>query len=211
MKNLIPAIPVLIAATVSAMPLSEATFVAFDVETTGFSPDTGRIIEIGAVKFKDGKIVKSTHWLVNPGIPIPNSFVHGIADADVAGHPGFAVTYKAFCDFAGDSVLLAHNASFDVRFLAAEIERNGLEPIPNPTLNSLALFRRWYPDAPSHKLAELAGHLDLPVAAEHRAQDDSETLIRILRHGLERKRATTLEKMKTDANGTYHFDGSRKP
>lgn len=187
----------------------DLVFVALDVESTGFSPDRDRIIEIGAAKYRGGKIVKSTHWLINPGIPIKNSFVHGITDEQVAAYPGFADTYKAFRAFASDSILIAHNASFDVRFMAAEIKRSGLEPMPNPTLNSLALFRCWYPAAPSHKLGELSAHLDIPVAIEHRAQDDSETLLRILNHGLKSRPSATLEQIKADANGTYHFDGGR--
>jgi DNA polymerase III epsilon subunit family exonuclease len=210
MKKLIPAILCMLVIAVYA-DVSDLVFVAFDVESTGFGPDQDRIIEIGAAKYRDGKTVESTHWLINPGIPIKNSFVHGITEEDVAGHPGFADTYKAFRAFAGDSILIAHNASFDVRFMAAEIKRNGLEPMPNPTINSLALFRRWYPAAPSHKLGELAAHLDLPVAAEHRAQDDSETLLRILDHGLKSMPNITLAELKTAANGTYHFDGSRQP
>lgn len=109
-------------------------------------------MEIGAVKYLDGQIIQSTHWLINPGMPIKNSHVHGITDEMVAGCPGFSETYREFQDFVGNGVLIAHNASFDVRFMTAEIKRNQLVPLPNPTLNSLTLFRRWFPDAPSHKL-----------------------------------------------------------
>ena len=201
----------LLASTSAPAALSNLTFVAFDTETTGFSPSEERIIEIGAVKYRDGQILESKHWLVNPGVPIPNPEVHGITDADVAGQPGFADTYPAFTNFVGGATLFAHNASFDVRFMAAEIERNGLEPLPNPTINSLTLFRRWYPDAPSHKLGELAGHLGIEVDTEHRALDDSKTLLLILGHGLEKHPQTTLDGLKQAANGTYYFDGTRKP
>ena len=209
MKNLIPAILILLAPAAFATSLAETTFVAFDVETTGFSPANERIIEIGAVKYRNGKIVESTHWLIQPGIPINNSSVHHITDETVAGHPRFADTYKAFVNFAGDSVLIAHNASFDVRFMQAEIERNHLEPLPNPVINSLALFRKWYPEAPSHKLGALAEQFDLPTGNQHRAEDDAETLLRILRHGMEARPNLTLQQIKADANGFYHFDGSR--
>ena len=200
----------LLAVTSAPAALSNTTFVAFDTETTGFSPETERIIEIGAVKYRNGEILDSKNWLVNPGIPIPNAQVHGITDDDVKGQPGFAETYPAFTNFVGDAVLIAHNASFDVRFMAAEIRRNGLEPLPNPTINSLTLFRRWYPDAPSHKLGELARHLDIGVATEHRALDDSKTLLLILNHGLEKYPGTTWDSLKQTAKGTYYFDGTRK-
>lgn len=209
MKNLIPAILILLATAAFAAPLAETTFVAFDVETTGFSPASERIIEIGAVKYRNGKIVESTHWLIQPGIPISNSFVHRITNETVAGHPRFADTYKAFVTFAGGSVLIAHNASFDVRFMQSEIERNHLVPLPNPVVDSLALFRKWYPEAPSHKLGELAGHLGLPTGNRHRAEDDAATLLRILRLGMEARPNLTLKQIKADANGVYHFDGSR--
>ncbi len=209
MKNLIPAILILLAPAAFAAPLAETTFVAFDVETTGFSPANERIIEIGAVKYRNGKIVESTHWLIQPGIPINNSSVHHITDKTVAGHPRFADTYKAFVAFAGDSVLIAHNASFDVRFMQAEIERNHLEPLPNPVIDSLALFRKWYPNAPSHKLGELANQLGLSTGNRHRAEDDAETLLRILCHGMQQRPNLTLQQIKADANGFYHFDGSR--
>jgi DNA polymerase III epsilon subunit family exonuclease len=210
MKKLIPAILILLAHAGFAAALSDTTFVAFDVETTGFSPATERIIEIGAVKYRNGEIVKSTHWLINPGIPINNSFVHNITDEMIAGHPGFADTYKAFVHFVGDSVLIVHNASFDVRFMAAEIERNNLMPAPNPVVNSLALFRKWYPQAPEHKLGVLAVYLKFPTGAQHRAEDDAETLLRILRHGMAERSNLTLQQIKADSNGFYYFDGSRK-
>ena len=209
MKKLIPILLTLLTLAASATDLALITFVAFDTETTGFSPEADRIIEIGAVKYRSGKILEATHWLINPNTAINNTFVHGIDNEHVIGHPGFPDTYKAFCSFVGDSVLIAHNASFDVRFMAAEIQRNKLTPLPNPTLNSLTLFRRWYPAASSHKLGELAAYLNIPVAAAHRAQDDSETLLKIFAHGLQTRPTFTLEQIKTTANGTYHFDGSR--
>jgi DNA polymerase-3 subunit alpha (Gram-positive type) len=210
MKKLIPAILILLAPALFAVPLAETTFVAFDTETTGFSPASERIVEIGAVKYRGGKIVESTHWLVNPGIPINNSFVHHITDEMVAGHPPFADTYKAFVRFVGDSVLLAHNASFDVRFMQAEIERNHLEPLPNPVADSLALFRKWYPDAPSHKLGALAEQLGVPSGSRHRAEDDSRTLLLIFGQWIGKHPSLTFEQLRTEANGFYFFDGGRK-
>ena len=210
MKKFVFAILILLAPALFAAPLAGATFVAFDTETTGFSPANERIIEIGAVKYRDGKIVASTHWLINPGIPINNSSVHHITDEMVSGHPPFADTYKAFVRFVGDSVLLAHNASFDVRFMQAEIERNHLEPLPNPVIDSLALFRKWYPATPSHKLGALAEQLDVPTGSQHRAEDDSRTLVLIFGQWLEQHPSLTLGQLRADANGFYFFDGSRK-
>jgi DNA polymerase III epsilon subunit family exonuclease len=209
MKKFIYTILILLSAATHAS-VSNVVFVAFDVETTGFSPDSDRIIEIGAVKSMNGEILETAQWLVNPGIPIRNFDVHGITDEKVADCPVFAEAYREFKAFVGDAVLIAHNASFDVRFMTAEIKRNELNPIPNPTINSLTLFRRWYPKAPSHKLGELAAELEIPVAAEHRARDDAETLLNILVHGLKLHPEATLEQIKETTNGTYHFDGSRR-
>jgi len=209
MKKLLFSLISLLSLTVYAN-IGELTFVAFDTETTGFSPARERIIEIGAVKFRNGKIIKSTHWLIQPGIPIRNSHIHGLTSEDLTGYPGFADTYRAFQEFVGDSILLAHNASFDVRFMTAEIERNGLEPLPNPVINSLMLFRKWYPDEKNHKLGSLAATLNIPVSAEHRAEDDSATLLNIFNDGLKTRPEITLDEITKTANGTYHFDGTRK-
>jgi DNA polymerase-3 subunit alpha (Gram-positive type) len=210
MKKLIPAILSLFVRFAAAAPLSATVFVAFDVETTGFSPANERIIEIGAVKYRDGKIIDSAQWLINPGRPIRNTHVHQISDEMVAESPAFPAAYRAFAGFAGTSVLLAHNASFDVRFMKAEIERNQLNALPNPVINTLALYRSWYPEAPSHKLSSLAEHLQLPADGRHRAESDAKTLIQVLRHGLAARSGLTLQQMQTEANGVYYFDGSRK-
>ena len=210
MKKPLFAILLLLPGVLPAVPVQETTFVAFDTETTGFSPAKDRIIEIGAVKFRDGKIVASAHWLIDPGMPIRNSFVHHITDEMVAGHPPFADTYKAFARFVGDSVLLAHNAPFDVRFMRAEIERNHLEPLSNPVIDSLALFRKWYPDAPSHKLGAIAGMLNLPTGNQHRAEDDARTLLLVFGRWLETHPNATLEQLRADGKGFIYFDGSRK-
>ncbi len=210
MKKLIFAILILLAPALFATPLAGTTFVAFDTETTGFSPTSERIIEMGAVKYRDGKVIASAHWLIHPGIPINNSSVHHITDEMVSGHPPFVDTYKAFVRFVGDSVLLAHNASFDVRFMQAEIERNHLEPLPNPVIDSLALFRKWYPAAPSHKLGALAEQLGIPTGSQHRAEDDSRTLLLIFDRGLKQHPDLTFEQLRAEAHGFYFFDGRRK-
>jgi DNA polymerase III epsilon subunit family exonuclease len=208
MKKLIFPILILLAPALFADSLAEITFVAFDTETTGFSPANERIIEIGAVKYRGGRVIESAHWLINPGVPIKNSFVHNITDEMVAGHPPFADSYKAFVRFVGDSVLLAHNASFDVRFMRAEIERNQLKPLPNPVLDSLALFRKWYPDAPSHKLGMLAKWLGIPVGSEHRAEDDARTLLLIFNRWIAQHPDLTLEQLRRTGHGVYSFGES---
>ena len=159
----------------TSRPLKGITFVAFDVETTGFNRDADRIVEIGGVKFRDGRVVDSKAWLVNPGMSIPKGVqaVHGITDAMVADAPNFATVFAEFEEFVGDAVLLAHNAVFDVRFLQAELARNRLKPVTNPVLDTLKISREVYPELASHSLENLAQTLNFSTAERHRSLPDA--------------------------------------
>lgn len=168
--------------------LADVTFVVFDLETTGFSAAYDRIVEVGAVKFQNGKIVDQKAWLVNPGRRIPwgAQRVHGITDAMVKDSPAFKAIYPEFHDFIKGSVLMAHNARFDVGFLAAEIQRAGF-PLPNnKVVDSLSLFRRWYPDIKSHSLEDVVKHTNVEPGLFHRALEDSIYVYRIFEHGMKR-------------------------
>jgi DNA polymerase III epsilon subunit family exonuclease len=160
--------------------LTNVTFVAFDVETTGLSARSGRVVEIAAVKFRNGQILATRNWLVNPGVPIPANArrIHGITDAMVAGKPAFGEVFPEFAEFVGDSVLLAHNATFDVRFMAAELARHELAGPGNKVIDTLGLARAWFPDARRHTLKHLVAHLTLKQPATdgqglHRAGTDA--------------------------------------
>lgn len=189
----------------AAPRVADVTFVAFDVETTGLSAANERIIEIGAVKYKDGNVIKSTSWLINPGRPIRNSFVHGITDKMVAGHPTFAEIYPAFEQFSEGCVLMAHNAQFDIRFMREELLRNNKRLPDAPVINSLSLFRTWFPDAPSHSLGKLGYYLSLPETGFHRAENDAEYILRIMNEGLKKRPGMTLKQLKDDAKGYLYF------
>ena len=106
-------------------PLSSVTFVVVDLETTGGSPAECGITEIGAVKVRGGEVVGELQTLVNPGAPIPSfiSVLTGITDAMVAGAPRIEAALPAFLEFAAGSVLVAHNAGFDISFLKAAARR----------------------------------------------------------------------------------------
>jgi DNA polymerase III epsilon subunit family exonuclease len=161
--------------TAASSPLSGVTFVAFDVETTGFNRAADRIVEIGGVKFRDGQVVESKAWLVNPGMNIPSGAqaVHGITDAMVADAPDFRSVFAEFTEFVDGTVLLAHNAVFDVGFMRAEIERSRLEPVTNPVLDTLKISRKTYPELSSHSLENLAQTLNLPTSQRHRSLPDA--------------------------------------
>ncbi|MDA0577088.1 MAG: 3'-5' exonuclease [Verrucomicrobia bacterium] len=154
------------------------TFVAFDIETTDLSRDYGRVIEIGAVKFRNNHVIHRKAWLINPGIPIPPAVtgVHGITDAMVADAPAFSKAYAEFLNFIGESVLLAHNARFDVGFLEAEARRNALMLPPNQVIDTLQIARKCYPKADNHRLESLVNMLGLPPGKVHRGLADSDHL-----------------------------------
>lgn len=161
--------------------LVNVTFVAFDTETTGLSPKNDRIVEVAAVKYRNGEIVEEKSWLVNPQRSIPYFVqrVHGITPAMVKDSPVFREIYGEFLDFIGDSVLIAHNAPFDVSFIKNEAIRCSNAPPPNKVVDSLALFRKWYPELKSHSLASLAEHVQVSGDAFHRALADSVYLARL--------------------------------
>ena len=155
--------------------VSNVTFVVFDTETTGFSPTTDRIVELGAVKFRNGEVVEEKSWLINPGRKIPYwaTKVHGITDEEVKNEPAFADIYPQFLEFISGSVLIAHNAKFDISFVKAEATRAGRELPANKVIDSLALFRKWYPKSSSHSVAAVARHAAVCTDTLHRAAADS--------------------------------------
>ncbi len=155
-------------------------FVVFDVETTGLSAATCRLTEIGAVRVKNGEVCEEFHSFVNPGVPIPAEItkITGITDAMVREAPSDGEALRAFFEFCGDGVLVAHNAPFDMSFLRAGAERNGL-PCGYGYIDTVPVCRAVYPDLKNHKLNTVAGHLGLTFR-HHRASDDAGVLAQIL-------------------------------
>ncbi len=153
------------------------TVIVLDFETTGLSPDQGdRAIEIGAVKLDRGEIVGRYQCLMNPGRRI-NGFIEdytGISNAMLTASPPCEEVMGGFADFIGDSNLVAHNASFDRRFLDAECRRIG-RGYGGEFTCSMLIARRLYPDAPNHKLGTLVEFNQLPNDGTfHRALADAE-------------------------------------
>ena len=153
------------------------TVIVVDFETTGMSPEHGdRAIEVGAVKLDKGEVVDRFQYLMNPGIRI-NGFIEdftGITNAMLKKAPPCEEVMGEFTDFIGDGNLVAHNASFDRRFLDAEccrISRN----YNGAFACSMLAARRVYPDAPNHKLGTLVEFNHLPSDGTfHRALADAE-------------------------------------
>ncbi len=174
----------------NVFPSFDDEMVAFDIETTGLSKNDCRIIEIGAVKIKGGEIVDKMDIFVDPECHIPEEITEltSITDEMVAGAPREAEAVKAFLDFAGDRLLIAHNASFDTGFIRIAAERAGLE-FTNTYLDTVGLSRYVNPELKKHKLDIIATHYGLADFHHHRASDDAETLARIFFIMLERLRS----------------------
>ncbi|MFW5684692.1 MAG: PolC-type DNA polymerase III [Spirochaetota bacterium] len=155
--------------------VSSVTFTAFDFETTGLYPASDRIVEFGAVTFRNGEIIGRFERLANPGIPIsPDAAaVSGISDADVADATPVAEVVPEFVEFLGDSVLMAHNAPFDLGFLRAAVQALGLGDITNAIIDTQLLAMKAFPRRKSYGLQNLAVELGLPPNRAHRALDDA--------------------------------------
>lgn len=159
-------------------------FVAFDTETTGFYPVQDKIIELSAIKFKiDGTILGKFDELIDPqmAIPVASSKVHGLYDADVQGKPLVKEILEKFVEFIGDkSVLVAHNADFDLKFLGAEMIINKIPLPPVDIWDTLGLSRAFIKNIMNHKLETLVNHYDFKADGFHRALTDSMYLVHLM-------------------------------
>ena len=158
----------------------EGTFICFDIETTGLSAARDKITEIGAVKVVNGKITDTFSTFVNPGISIPQKIVEltGITDAMVKDAPSQSEAVASFLEFAGDSVLVAHNAPFDTSFIRKTCEDMGRE-YNYTSIDTVAISRAIFTDIKNCKLDTVAKYLRLGSFNHHRAIDDAEMLAKI--------------------------------
>jgi DNA polymerase III subunit epsilon len=155
-------------------PLTD-TIVTFDTETTGLHPLINRVIELGAVRWRNGEPVDKFQTLVNPGEPIdPRSIaIHGITDEDVRDAPGIGAVLDDFLAFIGDAPLAGHNVGFDAAFILVEAMRaNRTLPVIE-LLDTLTLSRLTFPGLRSHKLSSLSCALTLGGGTFHRALADA--------------------------------------
>ena len=168
-------------------PLAEVTFVVVDLETTGGSPNNSAITEIGAVKVRGGQVLGEFQSLVNPRIDIPPfiAVLTGITDAMVAGAPTIGAVLPAFIEWARGTVLVAHNAPFDLGFLRANCQSLGLTWPTFESLDTARLARRVLTrdEAPDCKLSSLARIFRSSTTPSHRALADARATTDVL-HGL---------------------------
>ena len=169
--------------------LAESDFVVFDLETTGAKSPPCRVMEIGAYRVSNGRITEEFQTLVNPETSIPTfiSQLTGITNRMVRNAPKFGEVAEDFLDFIGDSVLVAHNAQFDMRFLNHEIDRIYAEyRVANPHLCTVRLSRRLLPNVENHRLKTLADYFSVSLVNHHRAAPDAHATAHIFVNLLER-------------------------
>jgi DNA polymerase III epsilon subunit family exonuclease len=170
-------------------PLIEVEFVVLDFETTGGSPNDDRITEVGAVKVRGGEVVGTFHALVDPEIPIPPliTALTGISDSMVAGAEPIETILPCLLEFLGDAVFVGHNASFDWRFLQANLERHAYPRATNRVVCTARLARKLLPrdEVANVRLATLAAYLGASVTPCHRALTDARATVDVLHRLLE--------------------------
>jgi len=165
------------------LKIEDATFTCIDVETTGLSPRTARVCEVAAISFRGRERLGTMAELVNPGCPIPAECtrVHGITDDMVKNSPAFGAVAPRLLAMLENSVLIAHNAEFDMGFLRMELERIGLKLPEMHVLDTLAMARKSW-KFKSNRLGNIATELNIPNENWHRALSDVEMTKKIFEH-----------------------------
>jgi DNA polymerase III subunit epsilon len=191
--------------------LDEVTFVAFDTETTGLAAIAGKLVEVGAVRFRaDGQELDAFAQLIDPQDPIPAEAqrVHGITDAMVRGQPTVEHVLPPFLGFLGasDTILLAHNARFDVDFLAVSMLRIGLDFPRHRIVDTLPLAQNQGPSLTNYKLTSVAAALRAPQRERHRALADARLVKHVFLALLRRMSdiATVVDLTRLTAPLTFH-------
>jgi DNA polymerase III epsilon subunit family exonuclease len=163
------------------MTFADTEFVLFDVETTGLSPTEGdRIVEFAALKFRRGQEVARLTSLVNPARALAAQDIHGITEDMLKGAPSSAEVLPQMIDFLSNACLVAHNASFDIKFLAYELALVGRRlHDETPVVDTVKMARAFLPHLTSYRLGYLATSLGINVGIAHRAEADTRILAQI--------------------------------
>jgi len=167
----------------ATLPLERATYVVVDLETTGLRPGTSRICEIGAVRVRELELAEEFQTLVDPRVPLGPAItaLTGIRDTQLRGAPSEAVAVRRFLAFAGDAVLVAHNARFDLAFLDRETERVTGARLAGPVVDTVGLARRLLAGrTPRAGLASLSQFVGTAARPCHRALPDAQATAEIL-------------------------------
>ena len=165
-----------IAYNIQDLELDSATYVVFDVETTGLSAVYDTIIELAGVKIQNGEIIDRFERFANPHHPLSETTVKltGITDEMVQDAPEISEVLKEFHEWAKDSVLVAHNATFDIGFMNAGYKRIDYPKVDQPVVDTLELARFLVPELRNHRLNTLCKHFEIELTQHHRAIYDAE-------------------------------------
>ena len=197
--------------TLDDRPLSLLSFTVFDTETTGLNPSQGdEIIQIGAIRVVNGRLLRQEAFeqLVDPGFPVPAASIpiHGITQDMVHGKPRIGEVLPAFHAFAQDTVLVAHNAAFDMKFLQLKEASTGLS-FHQPVLDTLLLSAVVHPNQEAHRLEAIAERFNITVLGRHTALGDAivtaEVLLRLIPL-LQAMGIRTLREAREAAQKTYY-------
>lgn len=172
--------------------IDDSTFVVFDVETTGLSTAYDTIIELAAVKIKDGKVIDKFERFANPHKPLTAKIIEltHITDDMLRDAPEVDQVVTEFKDFIDDSIVVAHNASFDIGFLYTAYKKAGIQGVTHPVIDTLELSRFLNPSLKSHRLNTLCKKYGIELTQHHRAIYDTEAtgflLLHLLKEAKER-------------------------
>lgn len=187
----------------------DTTYCVLDIETTGFSFRTEKITEVGIMKVKNGEVIDEFSCFVNPEKPIPQRVVEvtNITDDMVKDAETIDKVMPKILEFVGDSVLVAHNADFDIGFLKYNANELGLS-LDNTYLDTLRLAKDLFPDYKKYKLCKIAENLGIKVEVAHRALDDVDTTVKVLNvmlNMLKEKGVETLDDITKKIAGEADF------
>ena len=165
----------------------DTEYCVLDLETTGISYKTEKITEVGIIKYKNGEVIDEFECFVNPEKPIPPKVVEitHITDDMVKDAETIDKVIPKIIDFIGDSVLVAHNADFDIGYLKYNFEKYGYK-LENTYIDTLRLAKAIFPDLKKYKLGLIADSLKIKVDVAHRALDDVKTLVAVFKVMIER-------------------------
>ena len=189
----------------------DTEYCVFDLETTGISHITEKITEVGIIKIKNGEIIDTFECFVNPEKPIPQKVVEvtHITDDMVKDAETIDKVMPKVLEFMGDSVLVAHNADFDIGFMKYNCEQLGLK-FEYTHIDTLRLAKAIFPEFTKYKLGIIADKLGIKVDVAHRALDDVKTLVAVFKEMIERakdKKAKTID----DFDNVFETDFKKLP
>ena len=191
----------------------DTTYCVLDLETTGLSFRTEKITEIGVMKVQNGEVLDEFSCFVNPEKPIPQKVVEvtNITDEMVKDAETIDIVMPKLLDFLGDSVLVAHNADFDIGFLKYNAKELGYE-LNNTYIDTLRLAKDLFPDYKKYKLGIIAENLGIKVEVAHRALDDVDTTVKVFRVMIEKLKERGVKTLNDiDTTGNSKADYKKLP